>query len=513
MNWQRKTKLVTVGGVLVLTLTALSWPASLQFPEAALVCQPGTRLQFRLHGVPWWVRARLDGEEIQLQRSWSEVSLCLPMNSAEGPHLLEIEMGGMNTRSSQFPLEIDRTPPLLHLESPGPDSVVADSHLPLSGRSESGARVHIQGADMPPLQLVSDKEGKFRCELQLKPGWNQVQMTALDRAGNQSSLKTRIFSDRELPSVSLERLESDGSSVPLRGKDAPTDSFRVRVLARDDSGIRSLKYSLDGAAWVQPQLKRDGDTWKTVFALQGLAEGTRKIRFEVTDQAGRKLEEEAEFLVDSSEELGEKTLTLGARGEDVRQLQRRLVEARYLPSEAVQGLFDSQVEAAIRRFQKAEGLPETGQVARATLRALGPRILVNLARFELLLDRPGKHPRRYPIACGSADWPTPTGRFVVWEKVKDPSWIPPDSPWAREAKTIPPGPDNPLGTRWIGLGWGNVGIHGTNADWSIGSASSHGCLRMHLEDVEELFELVRQDMPVTVYSGYEQEALLKRFWP
>jgi hypothetical protein len=311
----------------------------------------------------------------------------------------------------------------------------------------------------------------------------------------------------------LERLDPDGTTSPLRGKDSPKDSFKVRVLAQDDSGIDTLRYRMDGGAWVRPPVEKKGDSWQAIFPLKELPEGTRRLKLEIRDRAGRLLQDESEFLVDSSEELGKKTLTLGARGEDVRQLQSRLVEAKVLDSSLLHGLFDADTEKAVLAFQKLEGLPETGKVARLTLAALGPRILVNLARFELILDRPGFPLKRYPIACGSADWPTPTGRFVIYEKVQDPSWIPPDSPWAKEAKTIPPGPDNPLGTRWIGLNWGNVGIHGTNADWSIGSASSHGCLRMYLSDVEELYDLVKPDMPVTVFGGWEDDALVRRFWP
>jgi lipoprotein-anchoring transpeptidase ErfK/SrfK len=179
----------------------------------------------------------------------------------------------------------------------------------------------------------------------------------------------------------------------------------------------------------------------------------------------------------------------------------------------ISGEFDAATEFAVRAFQEAEHLPVTGKVAQATLTALGPRIVVNLGRFELVLDRPGQENRRFTIACGAPQFPTPTGKFVVYDMVKDPTWIPPDSPWAKEAKTIPPGPDNPLGTRWIGLDWGGVGIHGTNADWTIGSASSHGCVRMHISEVEELYELVQPGTPVTILGGWEEDPLKQRYWP
>lgn len=117
------------------------------------------------------------------------------------------------------------------------------------------------------------------------------------------------------------------------------------------------------------------------------------------------------------------------------------------------------------------------------------------------------------VASGSYDHPTPTGEFVVWEKVTEPTWLPPKSDWAKDAEPIPPGPDNPLGTRWIGFDWGGVGIHGTNAPWTVGSAASHGCLRMVTAEVEELFELVEVGTPVVVLSGSSDDPLVEKYWP
>jgi len=500
------------GGAVVLTLAALSWPVSLSQPARPVLCKPGATLSFAYRGVPWWLTAQLAGQPIKVDQQWSSLHVALPADCPEGKHILEFEVGGLKTQKVAVEVQVDGTPPRLRVTQPAAGIAVAEERCQVLGHSEAGARVELLLGGLT-VQGVVSKDGRFEFHPSLQPGWNELSLVATDAAGNQAEVKTRVFSDREVPRFSLERIEPDGSSSPLRGKDSPKDAFKVRVLAQDDSGIDFLRYKLDDAAWVRLPLEKKEDSWQAVFALRNLAEGTRRLKLEIRDRAGRLLEDESEFLVDSSEELGKKVLTLGARGEDVRQLQSRLVEAKVLDPSAVHGVFDGDTEKAVLAFQKVEGLPTTGRVARATLSALGPRILVNLARFELILDRPGLPPRRYPIACGSSDWPTPTGRFVIYEKVQDPSWIPPDSPWAKEAKTIPPGPDNPLGTRWIGLDWGNVGIHGTNADWSIGSASSHGCLRMYLADVEELYDLVKTDMPVTVFGGWEKDALVSRFWP
>ena len=82
---------------------------------------------------------------------------------------------------------------------------------------------------------------------------------------------------------------------------------------------------------------------------------------------------------------------------------------------------------------------------------------------------------------------------------RDPWWYPPtyDS-WAKGLKPVPPGPSNPLGTRWMGLSAPGVGIHGTDAPTSIGYSESHGCVRMQVPDAEWLFEHVSVGTPVVI---------------
>ena len=501
----RKAFLGTVAGVAV-GMLALSWPARMDQNPQEFACRPGSALlfsagsiarhtpesgQFSFSGVPWWVTARLGEQELQVTRQWASFQVQLPAQCEEGKQTLRVELGGVRPQVWQCPVLVDATPPRLAIVKPPADSAIAG-----------------EWAD-----FVGTAEGRFEFHIPLQAGWNVVRFSARDQAGNVSRVERRVFSDRVPPSLSLERLLSDSEAEPLRGKDSSKDSFRVRVLIRDDSGVEALRYRVDGGKWVRPSLSKAEGVWKAVFALRGLAEGRRRIEFEAIDRAGRRNKEEAEFVVDSSEVLGTKTITSGARGQDVVQLQERLHEAGVLNEADIQGEFDLTTEKAVREFQRLEGLPRTGRVAAQTLLALGPRVFVNLSAFELVLDRPGEAPRRYGVACGQPAWPTPTGHFKVYDKVKDPSWIPPDSPWAKEAETIPPGPSNPLGTRWIGLDWGGVGIHGTNADWSIGSASSHGCLRMHIYDVEALYPLLPEGTPVTIFGGWEKDPMLKRYWP
>ena len=98
--------------------------------------------------------------------------------------------------------------------------------------------------------------------------------------------------------------------------------------------------------------------------------------------------------------------------------------------------------------------------------------------------------RVFAVATGQHQYPTPLGRFTIIVKWRNPWWYPPKSPWAQGQKPIPPGPDNPLGTRWLGLSAPGVGIHGTPSDGSIGYSVSHGCIRMHISEAEWLFNHV-----------------------
>jgi lipoprotein-anchoring transpeptidase ErfK/SrfK len=122
---------------------------------------------------------------------------------------------------------------------------------------------------------------------------------------------------------------------------------------------------------------------------------------------------------------------------------------------------------------------------------------ISLSRREVTLYHGSSAVKRYPIGIGRAGWETPLGTFEVQQMREDPVWI---HPFTDER--IPSGDDrNPLGTRWIGF-WTDgrlwVGFHGTSDPSSVGTAASHGCIRMHNADVEELFAQVEIGTPVTV---------------
>ena len=98
----------------------------------------------------------------------------------------------------------------------------------------------------------------------------------------------------------------------------------------------------------------------------------------------------------------------------------------------------------------------------------------------------------FPIGVGGEDYPTPIGMYAIHEKRTHPVWyIPPSLQPKYGAKTMPPGPDNPLGDYMMKLGSSDYGIHGTNIPWSIGRMATHGCIRLYPEDIRRLFPMVR----------------------
>lgn len=136
-------------------------------------------------------------------------------------------------------------------------------------------------------------------------------------------------------------------------------------------------------------------------------------------------------------------------------------------------------------------------------------IVVNLPERGLYFFHPGRPIRYYPITIGRPGWETPTGEFAIATKAKNPTWFPPE--WAVEEEPVPPGPENPLGDRWMGLSVKGYGIHATNAPASIGRATSHGCMRMYPEQARDLFDRVPVKTPVTiiyerVVFGYDAQA-------
>ena len=133
-----------------------------------------------------------------------------------------------------------------------------------------------------------------------------------------------------------------------------------------------------------------------------------------------------------------------------------------------------------------------------TKASFGPVIVIRRGSNRLYLYKGSRFWRRFGVATGQAVYPTPLGRFEIVVKWTNPWWYPPNSPWASGEKPVPPGPGNPLGTRWMGLSAPGVGIHGTPNSSSIGYSLSHGCIRMYIPDAEWLFNHVNIGTPVFI---------------
>lgn len=242
----------------------------------------------------------------------------------------------------------------------------------------------------------------------------------------------------------------------------------------------------------------DGDHILSVVSINGVGTPNRRT---------------VKFKVNSSDKFGETELYLGACGADVSELQKRLVNRGYLHGEYEDGVYDEATKKAVMLLQEAADKAPSGICDATAVGMLSQIIYVNLSRFEVKLVDADDKVYTYSICTGVPSYPTPSGKFYVAEKVKDPTWMPPNSEWAKDSKSIEPGPNNPLGTRWIGLNNGAVGFHGTNAPWSVGTRASHGCMRMLREEVEKLYDQVHVGTQVLIFNGDEDSAILKHYWP
>jgi len=125
-------------------------------------------------------------------------------------------------------------------------------------------------------------------------------------------------------------------------------------------------------------------------------------------------------------------------------------------------------------------------------------VVVSLPDRQLAVLEDGEVIARFPIAVGAEVSPTPTGDFRIVSRVANPTYYHPGT-------VIPAGKDNPLGTRWLGLSEKGYGIHGTNAPRSIGTAASHGCIRLRNRDIERLFSMLQVGDGVEIRGERDEE--------
>ncbi|MDQ3890495.1 MAG: L,D-transpeptidase/peptidoglycan binding protein [Actinomycetota bacterium] len=156
--------------------------------------------------------------------------------------------------------------------------------------------------------------------------------------------------------------------------------------------------------------------------------------------------------------------------------------------------------------------PQAPRRVRVPVKTLAPRVttkelrskyryLITVSRptFELRLFVGLRLAKTYRISVGQVGYDTPSGLYRIRNKAVNPSWWVPNEAWAGElaGRVVPPGPDNPIKARWMGI-YNGAGIHGTDAVDSIGQRASHGCIRMMVPDVVDLYDRVPVGTPVYI---------------
>lgn len=125
-------------------------------------------------------------------------------------------------------------------------------------------------------------------------------------------------------------------------------------------------------------------------------------------------------------------------------------------------------------------------------------ILVSIQERKLAVIEDGIVLKVFSVAVGRSSSPSPEGTFTIKTRLENPTYY-------HKGTVIAPGPDNPLGSRWMGLSAKGYGIHGTNEPKSIGKAASHGCVRMGRNDLEELFRMVKLGDTVSIRGERDEQ--------
>ena len=378
---------------------------------------------------------------------------------------------------------VDTSVPALELDGTVEEGRINSSPATFSGTTEPFSTVTVTDGDIA-VSGMADATGAYSVSAAIPDGPSSVTIRTTDRAGNRRSRRLSVYVDAVPPALKVSRL----------GKTRKKATLTVRVKATDQLGEPKLSFVLDGE-----EQKLDGTPPRYVFATRDLAQGRHTLVVTAADEGGNEVVDRQTFVVDSSERFGASALWPGARGKDVKELQQKLADAGVFSGTA-SGVYDEATTEAVRKVQEQYDIEPDGLVAGALLDIMSSEIIVDLGDLTLYFYQGGKLVKTYPVATGQPAYPTPTGTFTIVNKSKDPTWMPPDSPWAEGAKPVGPGINNPLGTRWMGTSASGVGIHGVppNEEWSIGSYASHGCIRMHNADAIELFELVVVGMPVII---------------
>lgn len=366
----------------------------------------------------------------------------------------------------------------------------------IDGHSQQGVKLQPMGLEVRPAEILTDGEHTIEVSLRysflaakdIKKKWSFVVDT---KAPDISLADGQAFLATDQPSIEVTgtvepgavvRYSLNGVEAALPGRPGKAGfSFKLRrlekvnklvVMASDAAGnTRSL---------VSPVLK---DIDNPVVTAVSPAEGevvrgsAPRVAAEVAD-AGSKVASSKIFI--------DGQLAVGKEGESASSLA-------YLGGLLSDGSHTARVEAV--------DVVGHSIAKEWTFTVDTRRIVVDRGARRLYFYRNGGLFKVYPVAVGVPAYPTPRGSFRIITRQKNPAWHNPGSDWGKDMpKVIPSGPGNPLGTRAIGINVRAIFIHGTYAASSIGTAASHGCIRMLIRDNEELFEMVGIGMPVEIIN-------------
>jgi lipoprotein-anchoring transpeptidase ErfK/SrfK len=505
---------------------------------------------------------RIDARAVRVENAGRSLVVQLDEELDDGEHEVRIDAASVGllrrTLRERWTLVVDTVAPTARIVSPVVprqaasayvgEGVAAVTKLPmrLTVAAEPGSSIAVSSSlrDLDDVVSAPIEDSRRTIEVALPEGAQVVLVRVSDEAGNVTTRRVRVLVDTTGPAVQARIprvLRSATLDLPLVVRDPHGVDVAVSLngTAREDA-LADLRTTapdgLEPAIGDEPATGAGGDELLTVSNAatsdedpasgadddnaeqeqplpvslsatmtldEPLLEGRNALEVRAIDSLGNERTVTRTIIVDSSEELGDVAgLRAGARGRDVVQLhdalvQQEVVSRSALARDARTRTYGSQTSSAVKRFQSSRGMDADGVAGSDTIAALTLRIVIDRGSNTLTLYRVGEAVKTYTVATGAAEYPTPAGEFEIQTMEQDPTWTPPDSDWAKDAEPIPPGPDNPLGTRWMAI-YGTVGIHGTNNPASLGYSVSHGCIRMAIPDVEELFEQVAIGTPVIV---------------
>lgn len=302
-----------------------------------------------------------------------------------------------------------------------------------------------------------------------------VDVSGLDR--DQALAAVRRVVDADADRVATLRVGSRAYATSLRALGAGNDA----EAAVDQAFLRSTAASWHTRVWARLTHRSPRPLSIAVQRSTPAAERVRAIVARAVQEAARE----------------PVSARVGVRGGWL-TFTRAVPGSRLDPAAATAALAASLGDGRVRAVVPAAVPPKVGDAAYSTV------VLVRTGENRLYLYVGGRILRSFPVATGSPDFPTPSGRFHIEHKRYLPTWVNPhpDEGWGKlEPPTIPPGPDNPLGTRAMNLDVPNIRIHGTPAAASVGYSASHGCIRMRIPDVEALYPLVPTGTTVFVTAA------------